>query len=276
MRFTIARRATALLVLALFAGSARFGWTLLVGDLSASKVLGIVPMADPLAMLERLAAGIVPTASVALGALLATVLYALTGGRAFCGWICPLNIVTEAGSWLRRKFDLPAETKLPRSMRYALLAGVLLASLATGTAAFEPVSPQAVLWRDLVWGTGLSALSAALGILSLELAAGPDLWCGRLCPLGAFWALVGRINPKPLVRITFEDAACTRCGDCLRVCPEQQILRFKNLAQTGRVPSGECLLCGRCISVCPEDALRWRIPIVPEHQSSIPKKETQS
>ena len=54
-----------------------------------------------------------------------------------------------------------------------------------------------------------------------------------------------------------------RSADCLRVCPEKQIIRFKDMAQTGRIPSGECLNCGRCIEVCPEDALHFRIPGLP-------------
>ena len=58
-RFTIARRITELLVLILFAGSARWGWEiagkpLLLGDLSQSKLLGMIPLGDPLAFLERL------------------------------------------------------------------------------------------------------------------------------------------------------------------------------------------------------------------------------
>ena len=151
-----------------------------------------------------------------------------------------------------------------------MLTGTLAASFATGTAAFESVSPQAVIWRDLVYGTGLSALSAALAVFALELGLMRDSWCGHLCPLGAFWSLAGRVSPKPVVSITLEDDRCTRCADCLRVCPEKQIIRFKDMAQSGRIPSGDCLNCGRCIEVCPEDALQFRIAGLPS------RKETQS
>ena len=135
----------------------------------------------------------------------------------------------------------------------------MLASALTGTAAFEVMSPQGLLWRDLVFGTGLSALAAASGVFALELAVMKEGWCGHLCPLGAFWALVGRIVRRPALRIRFEDKACTRCGDCLHVCPERQIIRFKDLARTGRIPTGECLNCGKCIEHCPEDALRFEL-----------------
>lgn len=74
-RFTIARRITELLVLMLFAGSARWGWEiagkpLLLGDLSQSKILGMIPLGDPLAFLERLLAGIIPTATTLIGTAL--------------------------------------------------------------------------------------------------------------------------------------------------------------------------------------------------------------
>ena len=74
MRWTLARRALQLAVLGLFAGTARLGWTLageplLDGTLSASEVAGTIPLSDPLALLERLAAGHMPTLTAGLGAL---------------------------------------------------------------------------------------------------------------------------------------------------------------------------------------------------------------
>lgn len=187
-RWTLLRRATELLVLICFTGTARWGWEvfgkpLLVGDLSSSRILGVIPLDDPLALFERLCAGIIPTASAAIGALLITLFYGLLGSRTFCGWVCPMNFVVETAAWLRRKLNLPADAvRLPRLTRYATLAGVLLASILTGSAAFEAVSPQAFLWRDIIFGTGLSALSAVLTVFALELGLMKDGWCGHLWP----------------------------------------------------------------------------------------------
>lgn len=274
MRWTLARRALQLAVLGLFAGTARLGWTLageplLDGTLSASEVAGTIPLSDPLALLERLAAGHMPTLTAGLGALIVLVLYSLLGSRTFCGWICPMNMVADAAEWLRVRLELKADVvRISNKVRYGLLAAALILSAATGTAAFEAVSPQAWIWRDLVFGTGLAALSAASAVFALDLALMKHGWCGHLCPLGAFWSLAGRASPRPLVTIAFTDAKCTRCADCLRVCPEKQIIRFKDMAESGRIPSGECLNCGRCIEVCPEDALHFRIP------GSSPSKNT--
>lgn len=260
-RLTLARRACELAVLILFAGSARWGWSvagrpLLLGTLSQSRVLDFIALTDPLALLERLCAGVVPTASALAGAAIITLFYGLIGSRAFCGWICPMTLVVESAAWLRGRLSLPADLiRLPRSARMAALAAALLASLATGSAAFETVSPQALLWRDLIFGTGLSALSAALAIFALELGLMREGWCGHLCPLGALWSLIGRVSPAPLATIRFDDARCTRCAQCIKVCPERQVIRFHDLARTGRIPSGDCMLCGRCIEVCEEEAL---------------------
>lgn len=269
-RFTLARRTSQLLVLTLFIGTARWGWTIggepiLSGTLSASKLLGIIPLSDPLALLERLCAGILPAAPALLGAAIVLGLYALLGSRTFCGWICPMNIVVEAAAWCRSKAELPADViRVPRASRYVVLAASLLASAVTGYAAFELASPQALLWRDLVWGSGLAALSVAAAVFALEFALMKDGWCGRLCPLGAMWSCVGRAQKHPIVRIGFSPQSCTHCGQCLKVCQEQQIIRFKTLDTTRRIPTGECLNCGRCIAVCEPKALSfengWRPP----------------
>lgn len=264
-RYTPMRHVVQGIVLLLFIGTVRWGWTLLdrpvlSGTLSASKVLDTIPLSDPLALLERFAAGHLPTLGALTGALLVLLLYGTLGSRTFCGWICPMNAVVELAAFLRGRLGLTADAlRVSRSARFVLLAGALLASALTGTAAFEVMSPQGLLWRDLVFGTGLSALAAASGVFALELAVMKEGWCGHLCPLGAFWALVGKIVRRPALRIRFDDKACTRCGDCLHVCPERQIIRFKDLARTGRIPTGECLNCGKCIEHCPEDALRFEL-----------------
>ena len=265
MRWTLARRALQLAVLGLFAGTARLGWTLageplLDGTLSASEVAGTIPLSDPLALLERLAAGHMPTLTAGLGALIVLVLYSLLGSRTFCGWICPMNMVADAAEWLRVRLELKADVvRISNKVRYGLLAAALILSAATGTAAFEAVSPQAWIWRDLVFGTGLAALSAASAVFALDLALMKHGWCGHLCPLGAFWSLVGRLTRSPVVRVSFDDAACNRCGDCLRACPEPHVIRFASLKETGRIPAGDCLNCGRCIEACGENALQFRI-----------------
>ena len=274
IRFTLARRASQIIILGLFMGTARLDWSInghpiLSGDLSASKILDLVPLADPLALLERLAAGIFPTVTVLLGTAIVLAFYGIFGARIFCGWICPMNMIVETARWFREKLGFSADiVRLSRKSRYVVLAAVLCASAATGSAAFELISPQGFLWRDLIWGTGLSALASALAIFALELVLMRDGWCGHLCPLGAFWACVGHVQPRPVLELRFDASRCTHCGDCIRVCPEHQIIRFRTLEELHRIPTAECIACGRCVSICPEDALCFSAAYVARNRNS--------
>ena len=149
-----------------------------------------------------------PTLTAGLGALIVLVLYSLLGSRTFCGWICPMNIVADAAEWLRVRLELKADVvRISNKVRYGLLAAALILSAATGTAAFEAVSPQAWIWRDLVFGTGLGRPPAASAVFALDLALMKHGWCGHLCPLGAFWSLVGRLTRSPVVRVSFDDGS---------------------------------------------------------------------
>jgi len=260
-RFAIARRIVQFGVLLMFFGTLHWGWTLfgrplLAGNLSASTLAGVLPLADPFAVLQMLVAGHWLAAEVLIGAGLVLALYVLLGGRVFCGWVCPMNAVTDAAAWLRARLAVGADLVHvnPRS-RYVLLGMALALSAATGVAAFEWLSPVAMLPRELLFGAGLG-LTAALGIFLFDAFVVKHGWCGHLCPLGAFWSLVGRAGQ---VRVAFDDGSCTRCGDCIKACPEPRVLNFQKAAAAGMVTGGECTSCGRCVAICPESSLRFAL-----------------
>lgn len=259
-RFTLARRAVQFGVLLAFYGTMHWGWTafgrpLLAGNLSAAEVAGALPLADPFAVLQMLVAQHWPAGEVLLGAAITLGAYALVGGRAFCAWVCPMNVVTDAAFWLRQRVGLATVAGAPigAPARYWFLALALLVSAVAGVAAFEWVSPIAMLHRELIYGVGLG-LTAALAIFVFDALVLRHGWCGHLCPLGAFWAIVGRAGQ---VKVAFDDASCTRCGDCVKVCPEPRVLHFGQAAARAMIASGECTGCGRCIAICPESSLRF-------------------
>lgn len=270
-RFTLARRVLQLGVLLLFYGTLHAGWkvfgqSLLSGNLSAAQVLGSVPLADPFAVLQMLVARHALASEVLLGAALTLGVYALLGGRVFCAWVCPMNIVTDAAAWLRHCLRLDSSrdlVSLPARTRHVVLVLTLVLSALTGLAAFEAFSPIALLHRELIYGAGLG-LGAAVGVLLVDMLVLRRGWCGHLCPLGAFWSLVGRVGQ---VRVAFDDSSCTRCGDCVKACPEPAVLHFADLAARGMVAAGACSNCGRCVAVCPEGSLgfdlRLRIHAAP-------------
>ncbi|MDR1529911.1 MAG: quinol dehydrogenase ferredoxin subunit NapH [Burkholderiales bacterium] len=259
-RFLIARRLVQIGVLILFIGTAHWGWTLfnqpvLSGDLSSSRFLGVIPLSDPFAVLQIIASRHMPIFDAFLGAAIVFLFYLLLGGRVFCSWLCPVNMVTDLANWLREKVGVRSLFIVPAKTRYWGLLLALILSFILGVAAFEWISPIAVMHRELIFGMGIG-LIAVLGIFIFDLLIMAHGWCGHLCPLGAFWSIVGRVGQ---VRVAFDDAACSRCGDCVKVCPEPLVLNFKEAARHGMIRFGECTNCGKCVSICPEQCLSFNL-----------------
>jgi ferredoxin-type protein NapH len=259
-RFTLARRLLQVTVLLCFAGTLHWGWKiagrpLLAGNLSASELLGAIPLADPFAALQILASGHLPALEVLTGAAIVLAVYLVLGGRVFCAWVCPMNIVTDAAHALRERLGMRDLFHLSPKTRYWVLALALVLSFTTGVAAFEWVSPIGILHRELVFGVGLGFI-AVVGVFVFDLAVLRHGWCGHLCPLGAFWSLTGRVGQ---IKVAFDDASCTRCGDCVRACPEPAVLNFSTARHNGMVAAGECTNCGRCVAVCPEGSLGFAL-----------------
>ncbi len=92
------------------------------------------------------------------------VFYALIlGGRSWCAWVCPINMVTDLAAWLRRRLGISDLFRLSRNIRYTVLALALVLSALTGVAAFEWISPISMLHRELIFGVGLG-WTAVLGV----------------------------------------------------------------------------------------------------------------
>jgi len=190
---------------------------------------------------------------VLIGAAIILSVVAVIGGRSWCAWVCPLNMVTDLAAWTRRRLRINDVFKLSRNIRYTVLALTLILSVLTGVAAFEWISPISMFHRELIYGIGAGWI-AVLGVFLYDLFILRNGWCGHLCPLGAFYAQVGRMAQ---LRIAFDTPTCTHCGECAKVCPEPQVLNIKAASKAGMVASGECTNCGRCIGICPENTLKF-------------------
>ncbi len=280
-RYLILRRVSQITLLMLFFGTAHWAWTLadrplLTGNLSSSEFLGVIPMSDPFAVLQILTTRSVLELSVLIGALLILIVYVVVGGRTFCAWVCPVNMVTDLAGWLRTRLGFRNLFYLNRNTRYTFLVLSLAVSGIAGVAAFEWISPIGMFHRELIYGVGLG-WTAVLGVFVLDLFVVKHGWCGHLCPLGAFYALVGARTAQ--LRIRFDDKTCTRCGECAKICPEPQVLNLKLATKAGMVASGECTNCGRCTPICPEHSLSfdWRVAIAKhkkyEHRGTEVRRE---
>ncbi len=279
-RYMIYRRAVQFVTLLLFFGTFHWGWSLfdkplLAGNLSGSDIVGLIPLADPFAVLQIFITGHMLETRVIIGALIVLGIYALIGGRVWCSWVCPINPITDFAGWLRNKLGVSNAISFNRNLRYTVLALALILSFITSVAAFEWVSPISMVHRGIVYGLGLGWM-AIVGIFLFDLLILKHGWCGHVCPLGAFYAQVGRVAQ---VRIAFDTPTCTHCGECARVCPEPQVLNLKKASIAHMVASGECTNCGRCVSVCPEDTLKFDLrshikkSSIAEPEMNLPQEE---
>lgn len=257
MRWLFLRRLSQLLVLALFLLGPLTGIWIAKGNLSASLTLDILPLTDPLLILQSLAAGHSPAVPMWVGAGIVLFFYLLVGGRVFCGWVCPVNMVTDAAHWLRRRWRLPPGKSPRASLRYWLLGGVLLTAATTGTIVWEFVNPVSMLHRGLLFGFGL-AWTVVLAVFLFDLLVTERGWCGHVCPMGALYGLIGR---GALLRVSAANRrACNDCADCYAVCPEPQIIKPAlkgGAAHTPLILSGACSNCGRCMDVCSKKVFRF-------------------
>ncbi|ALG54664.1 TPA: quinol dehydrogenase ferredoxin subunit NapH [Vibrio parahaemolyticus] len=252
-RFLILRRLCQLAIIALFMAGPTLG--VLTGNLSSSMLLDTVPLSDPLIVLQALATGHIPEFNALLGVVIVVVFYAILAPRAFCAWVCPLNIVTDLAAWLRRKFNIKASYRWSPAIRYWLIPVLMLGSALSGAILWTWLDPVAALHRGLVFGMGAGWVLIAL-VFVLDLLLVEHGWCGHLCPLGATYGVIGR---KSLLRVTAvrrED--CTKCMDCFYVCPEPEVLRQPLKEGDRRVMDQNCISCGRCLDVCPEHVFEFK------------------
>ena len=256
-RFLIARRITQISVMILYVIANVYGINFLTGNLSSSLLLNTVPLSDPYAVLQMAVAGAIISFDILLGAFIISIFYLIVGGRAFCSWVCPVNMITDLANYLRRKFGFnQIQKKQPasRNIRYWVIAISFVISFFMGIAAFELISPISMIHRGIIFGLGFGWATIVI-IFLFDLFVLKNGWCGHICPLGGFYSLVGRFS---LIRVHHNADNCTACMKCKEVCPENQVLHM--ITKTSiPVLSGECTNCGRCVEVCDDDALNFSI-----------------
>jgi ferredoxin-type protein NapH len=255
-KWLLLRRVSQFGIFALFLAGPLAGVWIVKGNLSSSLTLGALPLTDPYLLVQSLAAGMLPYREALIGGAIVLAFYLLVGGRAYCAWVCPMNVVTDAAASLRRRLGLKGGRTPSADNRYWLLAFTLVAAFATGSLAWEWVNPVSMLQRGLVFGGGL-AWGIVAAVFLYDLLIAPRGWCGHVCPVGAFYSLLG---PFARVRVAAQRrAACNDCMDCFAVCPEPQVIRpaLKAVGQTHPlILDRNCTTCGRCIDVCAKNVFR--------------------
>ena len=252
-KWLLLRRFSQLSILFLFLLGPLFGVWIIKGNMSSSLMLDTIALTDPFVFLQTLFTGYMPELTVVTGAVIVAVFYFIVGGRVYCSWVCPINIVTDVADWLRRVLKIKTSLSFSRLGRYGLLAVSLVLASVTGMLVWELVNPVTMIQRELVFGMGFSWIFIA-GIFILDAFVSRRAWCGHLCPMGAFYSVLGQASVIKVNAIN--RAACNDCMDCFAVCPEPQVIKpaLKGAVDSSPlINSGNCTNCGRCIDVCAED-----------------------
>jgi ferredoxin-type protein NapH len=257
-KWLLLRRLTQLTIIVLFLIGPWFGVWIVKGNLNYSYTLGVLPLTDPYIVLQSLLTGHVPERLALVGLAIVAAFYLLVGGRAYCAWVCPVNLVTDLAAWLRAKLGIKGGAHVSRQTRYWMLAMTLLLALGSGTLAWELVNPGSMLHRGLIFGLG-AAWAVILAVLLLDVFVMNRGWCGHLCPTGAFYSLLGKYILLRVAAVRREQ--CNDCMDCFAVCPEHQVITpaLKGVSKgVGPVIlSPNCTNCGRCIDVCSKNVFQF-------------------
>ncbi len=225
--------------------------------------------------------------SLAAAGFLIVLVLTLFTGRTYCSFLCPLgigqDIMSRIGGRLRRKFRRYGFKRPFTILRYSLLALTLIVTMVWGIYLITLLDPYSIFGRFMTFfakpvvllinnfvagilgkfdiytlsnipvvGFDLIAYSipAAFFILigTLSLTKG-RLYCNMICPLGTLLGLLSKIS---ILRIRFDETACTRCGRCSLGCKSSCIDFLKHDIDVTR-----CVDCFNCINVCQEHALSY-------------------
>lgn len=241
------------------------------GSFSSSTVGGLV-IADPFAFLQVAVASKDFSIGWLTASLPVLIVYGLIRGRAFCGWVCPVNFLLEGVDFLRCKLGLKVrEHVIDHRAKMVIALAVLVLSAITGVLVFETFSPVSAIGKGLLFGS-TAGLTVLVAIIVLELFWARRIWCRAFCPLGGFYEALGEVG---FVSVKMDSSSCIHCDACTEACLCDSVI-LKGVLEEGeaRVISGDCMVCGKCVDVCPADALSIGIAApFPKHSQSQCKSE---
>ena len=184
------------------------------------------------------------------------ILLALFLGRVFCGWICPINFLSDLEDRFLKSLKIKRRDlwRLPRQTLWFALLGEIFLAMVLGTPLFVFLSPPGLVGREIMMFVFFHTLALEgliiLLVLTLNLFT-RRFFCRYFCPLGGLLAFIGS---KRRLIVSREVNKCTQCKLCDRSCP------LGLYPSKGEGLSPYCWNCGQCIDACRFEALnfRWR------------------
>ena len=175
--------------------------------------------------------------------------------RGFCGWICPIGLLSEIMAWIGAKtgicFSLSGwKVYSLYAVKYLLLGFFIYIIFwkmdSTQATAFlrSPYNLTAdgrMLLFFLQPGRTAVVVLVLLMVFSLLIR---NFWCRFACPYGALLGLAAWAGPLYVRR---DPKKCASCMGCARVCPASIEVYSKE-----RIRLPECIGCMECVEACPE------------------------
>jgi len=188
--------------------------------------------------------------------LVLTVVISLLFRRSFCGLLCPFGALQElfariGKKVLKKRLVIPEKIDKPlRYLKYVVLLLTVGMAWYLGALWMAPYDPYSAY-------SHLSAISETIKedpasivgfiLLSITLIASfiyDRFFCKYLCPVGAFYGIIGKISPTKIER---NDSLCIHCKACNKACPVNI-----NVEKQENVTSAECINCNECVLACPK------------------------
>lgn len=231
----------------------------LVGGLSGSLAVWFVKLIDVFAYFESLVASMDFT-TTALWAVLPVIAIYLVFGRAFCGWVCPMDFLFEMVAKMRGDRRWAMDDRIKRispKVGYLIAATLLVVSGLISIPFFTNyISHLTNFFRFLTGSVFLAfklpvepvVLAYSGGIIFLLLGfeyCFPRLWCRVLCPVGKTYGLFNKIS---LIKLKFVEGECGQCNLCEQMC-YMNVKITRNIDRHG-LRDTNCIYCGRCVEGC--------------------------
>lgn len=188
--------------------------------------------------------------------LVVTVVLAIIFRRSFCGLLCPFGALQELFAIIGQKifkmrFTIPQGIDAPlRYLKYVLLLLTVVMSWYYGKLWMSPYDPYSAYSHLSVFSDSIAEDPLAIvGFILLAVTVlGSFLYdrffCKYLCPVGAFYGIIGKISPTSIER---NEELCVHCNLCNKTCPINI-----DVEKATKVTSAECINCNECVAVCPK------------------------
>lgn len=220
-----------------------------------ASVEGFLPIAALMGLRRLLESGVWDAVHPAgLAIFLAALGMALVVRKGFCGFICPVGLISGLLDTLGRRLNLSLVPggiggRVLAAPKYLILAFFLFTVFigmdraAVESFATTPYNSVADA-RMLHFFQSPSALTLSMlaGLAGLGVVF-RGAWCRWLCPYGALLGLLSWFGP---IRVHREAESCIGCRQCSRACPGGIRVHEKDA-----VLSPDCLGCLRCQEACP-------------------------